>query len=415
MGREAENMRRGRDRGSEGRVTAPSRDGNGPNRLPDARSVDPPVLSWTLYAEGDAFFGAVLDAVAAARQSVRLETYIFEASGIGIRIRDALADAARRGVGVRVLVDALGSHGVPDVFWGPLREAGGQVREFNPARINRLTIRDHRKLVVCDDTVAFIGGFNIAPEYEGDGVRRGWRDVALRMAGPLAGALAVTFDRMFAGAAFRRKSVVRLRRADEKRIVRQCGCEVILSGPGRGRSPLVRALCRDLAVARSARIMVAYFLPSRRLRRCLSRAARRGAVVELMLPGRSDVPLSKLATESLYRRFFRWGVRVFEYQPQMLHGKLFILDDVVYVGSSNLDPRSLRLNYELMVRVASPELAAAARAVFLECGGHCVEMRRSQWSRQRSLWMRFKQRFAHFVMARLDPWITESQWRMLPD
>jgi cardiolipin synthase len=377
--------------------------------------AEPAALEWTLYAEGDAFFPALLDAIACSHQTIRLETYIFEARGIGIRIRDALVSAARRGVEVRVLVDALGSHAVQAGFWQPLREAGGQVREFNPARIERLAIRDHRKLVVCDDHLAFIGGFNIAPEYEGDGVRRGWRDVALRLGGALAKALAATFDRMFEGAAFRRKSVVRLRRAEEKRVVEQCGCEIILSGPGRGASPLMRALRGDLATARSARIMVAYFLPSRRLRRSLARAARRGASVELMLPGRSDVPLSKLATESLYRRLLGAEIRVFEYQPQMLHGKLFIVDDVVYVGSSNLDPRSLRLNYELMVRLTSPDVAAAARAVFDGCRAHCNEVRRAPWRRHRSLWTRLKQRFAYLVMARLDPWLTESQWRGLPD
>lgn len=370
---------------------------------------------WTLYSCGDAYFGAVLAAIATARQSVRLETYIFEAEGIGERIRDALADAARRGVEVRVLVDALGSLGLSTAFWQPLREAGGAVREFNGARLNRLAIRNHRKLVVCDDNIAFVGGFNIAPEYEGDGVRRGWRDVALRIAGPLAQALGATFERMYEGAAFRRKALVRLRKADEKRVVEACGCEIILSGPGRGGSPLARELHRDLLRARAVSIMTAYFLPSHRLRRSLSRASRRGAAVELMLPGRSDVPLSKLATESLYRRLLKAGVRLFEYQPQMLHGKLFILDDVVYIGSSNLDPRSLRLNYELMVRLANPELAAQARSLFAECRNHCIEVHRAPWRRKRSPWLRIKQRFAHLVMARLDPWITRTQWRMLPD
>lgn len=372
-------------------------------------------LDWTLYAQGDAFFGAVLDALAVARRSVRLETYIFEARGIGLRIRDALIAAAQRGVEVRVLVDALGSLGVPEAFWQPLRDTGGTVRDFNPARIQRLAIRDHRKLLVCDDSVAFVGGFNIAPEYEGDGVHRGWKDVALRVSGSLAGGLAATFDRMYDGAAFRHKRLLRLRRADEKRVLATCGCEVILSGPGRGRSPLIQALRRDLAGARSVRIMVAYFLPSQALSRSLSRAARRGARVELLLPGTSDVPLSKLATESLYRRLLRSGIRIFEYQPQMLHGKLFILDDAVYVGSSNLDPRSLRLNYELMVRLEYPEVASVANALLDECRSHCLEVDRSQWKRQGSLWTRFKQRFAHFIMARLDPLIAQSQWRKMPD
>jgi cardiolipin synthase len=372
-------------------------------------------IGWSLYAEGDAFFPAMLAAIAAARFSVRLETYIFQAAGIGLRVLDALTQAAQRGARVRVLVDGFGSNALPDSFWAPLRNAGGEVRVFNPLRINRLGIRDHRKLVVCDDAVAFVGGYNIAPNYEGNGVERGWHDVALRVQGPLAEALGSTFDRLYSVASFRRKPFMRLRRGMEKRVVEACGCVVLLGGPGRGGSPLLKALRRDLARARSVQIMVAYFLPTRRLRLSLARAARRGALVELILPGESDVALSKLATESVYRRLLRAGICIREYQPQMLHGKLFVIDDVVYVGSSNLDPRSLRLNYELTVRLEGRDIAEAARSVFAECGAHSQPVDQKLWRHERSLWTRVKQRFAHFVMARLDPWLALAQWRSLPD
>ena len=381
------------------------------SRAPDTRQSL--VLTW--YAEGDKLFADMLAAVAVARQSVRLETYIFEAAGIGLRMRESLTAAAGRGVRVQVLVDGFGSSALPADFWEPLRAAGGEARVFNPLRLDRMGIRDHRKLLVCDDDVAFVGGYNIAPNYEGNGVQQGWRDVALRVAGSLAAALGATFDRMYEIAAFRRKSFARLRRAKEKRILDACGCEVILSGPGRGGSPLVQALRRDLAGASSAQVMVAYFLPTRRLWRSLTHAARRGAAVELILPGKSDVALSKLATESLYRRLLRTGAHVFEYQAQMLHGKLFIIGDAVYVGSSNLDPRSLRLNYEIMLRLKGRDVATAARAVFEDCRQHCREVQKESWRRQRSLWTRLKQRFAHFVMARLDPWVAKTQWRSLPD
>lgn len=367
------------------------------------------------FDSGDAFFAAALDAIAAARDSVRLETYIFENDTVGGRFLSRLTAAAERGVRVHVLVDGFGSIALPSDYWAPLANAGGTVRVFNPLRIGRFGVRDHRKLLVCDDAVAFVGGFNIGENYEGDGVNKGWRDIALRVTGPLAEALGETFDRMYASAAFKRKPFARFRRASERRAVRACGGEVLPGGPGRGGSLLQRRLLRDLAAARSVQIMAAYFLPSRRLRRALSRAARRGCAVELLLPGRSDVPLSKLATESLYRRFLRAGARIFEYQPQMLHGKLFIADDTVYVGSANLDPRSLRLNYELMLRIECPEIAVAARELFAATRHHCIEIDRRAWRRERSLWTRVKQRFAHLVMARLDPWITLSQWRALPD
>ena len=110
--------------------------------------------------------------------------------------------------------------------------------------------------------------------------------------------------------------------------------------------------------------MVAYFLPPRRLRRALTRAVRNGGRVESILAGQSDAPLSMLAAQSLYRRFLRGGVEIFEYQPQILHAKLIVVDDVVYVGSSNLDTRSLQINYELMLRLEDRELAAQARDIF---------------------------------------------------
>lgn len=380
-----------------------------------AMSGSPAQLTWTWFSEGDRLFATMLEEIADAQFSVELETYIFEAAGIGVRIRDALAAAARRGAHVRVLVDGFGSSALSSSFWKPLRDAGGAIRVFNPPRVARFGIRDHRKLLVCDDKVAFVGGYNFAPNYEGDGVQRGWRDVALRVSGPLAGALRKTFDRLYAVAAFRHKPLVRFRPSDQKRVVGACGCEILLSGPGRGGSPLLRALRRDLKNARSVQILVAYFLPTRRLRLALTRAARRGGSVELILPGKSDMALSKLAAQSLYRRLLRARVRVFEYQPQMLHGKLFMIDNAVYVGSSNLDPRSLRVNYELMLRLEGPEVAAAARAVFEDCRQHCREVHFGQWRRQRSLWTRLKQRWAHFVLARLDPWIALSQWKALPD
>jgi cardiolipin synthase len=373
-------------------------------------------LGLTWFSEGDKVYASMLADIAAARTSVRLETYIFSTAGIGVRFRDSLSEAAARGVGVRVLVDGFGSSAVPSSFWQPILDAGGEVRVFNPLRLGMFGIRNHRKLLVCDDAVSYLGGFNIAPEYEGDGVTRGWRDVALRVSGPLSAALGETFDRMFDLAAMRRKLFVRLRRSQEKRVVASCGCRILLGWPGRGASSLLRSMLRDLSrLPPSARIMAAYFVPTRRLRRTIRRAARGGTDVHLMLPGKSDVAMSKLATESLYRRLLRAGVRVSEYQPQMLHGKLFVIGNSVYVGSSNLDPRSLRLNYELMVRIQSPAAAAEAAAIFDDCRRHCAEVVRGDWWHQRSLWTRMKQRFAHFIMVRLDPWIALSQWRSLPD
>ncbi len=212
--------------------------------------------------------------------------------------------------------------------------------------------------------VAFVGGFNIASDYDGDGVTRGWFDLGLRTTGPLAAQLAATFEEMFERADFQHKRFMRLRKTTARKVVLTPNEQLLLSGPGRGRSPIKRALKNDLGRATNVQIMVAYFLPTWRIRRDLVRVARRGGTVQLILPGKSDVLISQLAGQSLYRRLLKAGVQIYEYQPQILHAKLIIADDIVYVGSANLDQRSLNINYELMVRFDQKALADAARAMF---------------------------------------------------
>lgn len=372
-------------------------------------------LVWNWLRTGNEIFPAMLDAIAAAERSVCLETYIFSPGPLGERFRAALIRARERGVKVRVLVDAFGSYALPSTFWTPLQAAGGEARFFNPISLPRLGIRDHRKLLVCDDRVAFIGGFNIAPEYEGDGVTRGWRDLGLKLEGPLAAELALSFDDMFARAPFQHKLFSQLRKSSARRALGATPEQILLGGPGRGANPIKSALRDDLARAGSVQIMTAYFLPPWRLRRQLTRAARRGCHVRLLLAGKSDVAVSRLAAQSLYRRFLQAGVGISEYQPQILHAKLIIIDDVVYVGSANLDPRSLNLNYELVIRFQDQDMAAQAQTVFQDALAYSSPVRLDEWSRSRSLWQRLKQRWAYFLLVRLDPYIAGQQWRAMPD
>jgi cardiolipin synthase len=364
---------------------------------------------------GDEIFPAMLAAIDDAKKEVCLETYTFSVGSPGERFRDALVRARQRGLRVRVLIDGLGSYGLPGDFFKPLQDAGGEVRVFNPVVLNRMSIRNHRKLLACDDQVAFVGGFNIAPEYEGDGVKCGWCDVGLKITGPLAGQLASSFDEMFARSDFRHKRFMRFRRFDAKKSVTWPAEQILFGGPGRGQSPFKRALSQDLKHARDVKIIVAYFLPTWSLRRELTDVVRRGGKVQLILAGKSDVRLSQLAARSLYRRFLKAGVEIYEYEPQILHAKLIIVDDVVYVGSSNLDSRSLQINYELMIRFQSAQVAKEAREVF-ECSmGHSKRIELAEWRRSRTLWQKLKQRFAYWVLVRIDPYFARRQWRALPD
>ncbi len=357
---------------------------------------------------GREVFPAMLAAIDGARESVCLETYTYAPDHLGQQFRAALVNARKRGARVSVLFDALGSLSLPTGFFEPLRAVGGQIRRFNPVWLSRFGIRDHRKLLVCDEKVAFVGGFNIAADYEGDGVTSGWCDLGLRIEGPLAQALKGNFEEMFKRANLPQRQLLRLKRSSAKRTVLARNEQLLLSGPGRGRSPIKAALRRDLARARTVQIVVAYFLPSWRIRRALGRVARRGGRLEIILPGKSDVTLSQLAAQSLYRRFLKAGARIFEYQPQILHAKLLIIDDVVYVGSANLDQRSLNINYELMIRFQGKAMAERARQIFASTLSRCREITADQWRGSRSLWQRFKQRWAYFFLARVDPRI--ARW-----
>ena len=371
--------------------------------------------NWNWLCTGDEVFPAMLSAIEAAQKSVSLETYTYSVGPLGERFREALIRAHKRGARVRVLIDALGSMTLPDNFWVPLRGVGAQVRQFNPLSLNRLGIRNHRKLLVCDERVAFVGGFNISSEYEGDGIKCGWCDVGLRIEGPLVLELAASFDEMFSRADFQHKRFMLLRKFSAKRTAGARDEQLLLSGPGRGRSPIKSALQWDFAHARNIQIIVAYFLPSWRIRKSLVRVARRGGQVDLILPGKSDVLVSQLAGQSLYARLLRGGLRIHEYQPQILHAKLIIIDDVVYIGSANLDQRSLNINYELMIRFESKNMAAQAREVFQANLRHSLEIKAEPWRKAHSIWRRLKQHWAYFLLARIDPYIASRQWRDLPD
>jgi cardiolipin synthase len=357
----------------------------------------------------------MLDAINRAEKSIRLETYIYSNDKLGGQFFQALLVAAKRGVRVRVLVDALGSWLLPRDFFKPLVQAGGEMRFFNPLHLWRFGVRNHRKLLLCDDRVAFIGGFNISDEYDGDGVTCGWCDVGAKIENPATLAtLAATFDELFLLADFHRKPLLRLRAFKRRRkLQKKSAGELLLSHPGRGASPFQKALHHDLAQARELRIIIAYFLPTRKLRRLLVRAARRGARVRLILAGKTDVLVSQLAARSFYHRLLKAGVEIYEYQPQILHAKLIIIDDITYVGSSNLDLRSLNLNYELMLRLKDEKIAAGAREIF-----ECVlkESRRIElieWRESQTFWKRCQHRWAHFLLTRVDPYIALRQFHAI--
>ncbi|MEI6564708.1 MAG: phospholipase D-like domain-containing protein [bacterium] len=356
------------------------------------------------YQAGDAFYQALLSEIGKATHSVLLETYIFENGDPGDDFHDALLAAVQRGVKVRVLLDAFGSMDLPSHYWSSVTAAGGKVAFFNPLSLGRIAFRNHRKLLVCDNRVAFISGFNIARSEAGDGITRGWRDLGLRVTGPVVDDLAASFDRMFDVAGFRLPRLPRLLLRPRFLSRRKKAQHPILlsSGPGFTDNTIKFTLQEDLRRARVIRIISAYFLPTRRLRKILIKAARQGADVQIITAGKTDVALSRYAGRSLYKRLLKAGVHIQEYEAQILHTKLIIADGVVYVGSANLDTRSLNINYELLVRLDDGHLAHEARQIFLDYLPYCRKINPSTWSRSRSIWEKLLERISHFILSRID-------------
>ena len=388
-----------------GPVLLPERDRDTLPRHEDG-TMNTPHPSYQWLTTGDDYYAALLEAIARAGISIRLEMYIYTDGYPGDAIRDALSQAARRGVRVQILLDAFGSYELPAHYWDEAKSRGAEVRFFNPLTLKRLAFRDHRKLLVCDEHTAFLSGFNITHLETGDGIRQGWRDLGLKLSGSVAHDLAVTFDRMFTLADVRHRRLAliphSLRRRVHPRHPGQNGLTVLTSGPGQNGGAFKRALLQDLRHAGNIRVISAYFLPTYRIRRLLARAARGGRDIKLITAGKTDVRMARYAGRALYQRLLRAGIRIFEYEAQVLHSKLIIADDVVYVGSANLDTRSLNINYELLVRIKDRQLAHEARLIFNDHLTHCREIRRQTWRRSRGLWEKFTERASHFILARLD-------------
>jgi cardiolipin synthase len=374
----------------------------------------------------DEAYGEMQRLIAGSQRQVRVETYLMREDGPAGWLRDALLAARARNVDVWLLIDAFGSEQVREPFLQPLREAGVHVGIFNPKRLLRLSFRNHRKLLAVDGEQAIVGGFNIGPEYAGDGVSTGWCDTGVLVAGPLVLELEHSFDVMwhlapFSPAAIRayRRAVARapvLRTAHGQPVHRSATpppVTLLISGPGMRRGVLRWRLRSDLKRARDVAIASAYFLPSSLTRGSMYRVIGRGGRVRVLLAGRSDVPLAQRAAEWLYSRLLRRRVALFEYQPQILHAKLLIMDDIVFVGSCNLDRRSLHINYELLLRLQWPELAGDARAWMEQALAQSRPIELAPWTAGRTWARKLWSWLAYLLLARVDPLVARRRFRAL--
>lgn len=376
--------------------------------------------SLAIFDQSAPLLAAMLEDIAQARQRVWMETYIFADDEAGRAIAAALTERARAGVEVRLMVDAFGSFGIGWKMFDALVAAGGKLHAFHSLidvlwrrpSLRLLNRRNHRKLLVIDDRVAFFGGMNIV---DASGIEAGrrptsaalpssaaWRDVHVRLSGPDQLRIAACHDRLWRDMHDMPQISLPHWPIDEMLRGDDDGLFFFDSRPylryrrmARVLAPLIRRTRHDLTLA------MAYFVPVGRVLREMLRARRRGVRVRVVLPAKSDVRLARWAARHFYMRLLRRGVRIYERQDQMLHSKAMVIDGrVSVVGSCNLDPRSLRTNLEFvavirsrgfateLVRICHEEIERSQRISAADCRArNCIQrlIDRLAWSLRRWL------------------------------
>jgi cardiolipin synthase len=317
---------------------------------------------------GDEAYAAMIAAISAAQRSIILETYIFDRDGIGLRFAQALIDATRRGVAVRVLIDAVGArYSVPSIV-NDLREGGVPTRVFNGRIITGLrlpyaNLRTHRKILVVDGAVAFVGGMNIrqgfSAEFAGAAMAH---DTHFRVEGPVIADIfsVAAEDWYFASGERLHGEAWRISAEVSGEPGSPVYIRTIPSGPDASLEANHKLLMAAFSVARrSIRIMSPYFLPDRELISALTTAARRGVDIDIVVPSANNLLLVDRAMTAQFDQVVRSYCRVWRASGPFDHSKLLVVDSMwAFIGSSNLDPRSLRLNFEIDLEVLDPGFAA---------------------------------------------------------
>lgn len=388
-------------------------------------AADPPVISRPVmvagnellaYAESPPLFDDMVADIRQAQRRVWLETYTLCDDEAGRAVAAALIDRARAGVDVRVMYDAAGSPTLPTAFCAALTAAGVKLHAYHTIwdafrRWSVFTVlnrRDHRKVLVVDEQIAYFGGMNIVdhgPTARETGYQppeQGWRDIHVRLEGPQASDFAESFVRSWKRAHHR--PVHRRPRAYRRARLSKRSESIRLfdSGPGLKYSRAARVFMRLMKLARRRLVFsIAYFLPTGRVLRSLLRARRRGVRVLVIVPAVSDVKLVGWATRFLYDRLLPRGVRVYERRERMLHSKVMVVDrEWTLVGSCNLDPRSMWINLELLAVVRSRAFADEILRLT------SAELRRSQRIRLRDLsQLNWRQRLLHRLAWSLHWWL----------
>ena len=350
---------------------------------------------FTVLTNGDQIFPPMLAAIRAAKRRISFETYIYKTGQMAEEFTRAFEDAARRGVRVSLVVDAVGGNGMDDAHVKRLEQAGCRVAMFNVPRwysLEELNYRTHRKVLVVDGQTAFTGGVGIDDQWMGNAQNKEhWRDTMVQIDGPLARLMEGAFYENFAEA-----SEVTPELDDSTAGLDQEGAAFLVrSSPSGGANDLKRLYLLALASARQrVDITTPYFITDESSRWALQDAVQRGVKIRLLLEGDiTDAMPVKYASRKHYEQLMELGIEIYEYQPTMMHTKTFVVDEVWSMfGSANFDNRSLELNDELNVAVTNRALAARLLADFEHDLKASKRLELATW-RQRSLLSKTREQF----------------------
>ncbi|WAT16810.1 phosphatidylserine/phosphatidylglycerophosphate/cardiolipin synthase family protein [Aurantiacibacter sp. MUD11] len=369
-------------------------------RDPEPFGAEAHGLSFTFYPAGKDRRTALFEIIDGARQSLKLAFYIFAQDEVARATRDALVAAVRRGVEVTVIVDGFGSE-ADEEFFEEFIEAGGTFLVFLAKWTRRALVRNHQKIVVADEKVAMLGGFNIDDGYFAPPEENGWNDLGFRVEGPVVDRVSEWFGELVEWASDERSQFRDIRRRVRCWEGGEGPVQLLIGGPSRQLSSWAARVSDDLQRGERLDMIMAYFSPNKPLRKALWRIAREGEA-NFVLAAKTDNGATLGAHRALHGPLLDAGAKIWEFQPCRLHTKLIVLDDTVYLGSANFDMRSLYLNLEIVLRIEDAELAERMRSFIREHLPACEPITLELHAKRATLWTRAKWWASWFLVSVLD-------------
>ena len=340
-----------------------------------------------ILSRGEDIFQSMFDAIRNAKNHIHIEFFIFEDDKLSNELRELLIKKSREGVRVRMIYDYVGSINLSSRYLHTLRYAGVYVRPFLPLRLrlrrSKINYRNHRKLVIVDGKIGFTGGINIADRYLYGSKLGEWRDTVVRIEGAGVHGIQKLFltDWYFV----ERKLITAAKYFPEPQRYEENLVQLVSSGPDTDWQSIMQGIAAAIMAAEKyVYIHTPYFMPNELMSGCIQMAALSGTEIRLMIPEKSDAPLSDLSSSSYLGDMMEAGVRVFIYKKGFLHSKAIVLDDFVsIIGSTNMDDRSFDQNFEANAFIYDTQTALQLKELFMNDLNKCEELTYDAWNNRK--------------------------------